>query len=625
MISVKNVSKIFCRNFDRARAYGFSDILRGGRRPVPRPSEFFALQDLSLHLPPGESLVVFGTPESGKTTLARLLCGLFKPDIGHIEISGRVQSPPGGKLGLNPYMTLREYIELLSAVLGVPVNRQQAYLTALVDECDLGALIDTRMADFPRSSLRPLTMNASLLADGDVFVFDGAYIAGSGAARVRCLERVAEVVSTRTTVILTAIPKLPPFPVDHAMILHEGRALYYGYPAEILQVFDTLSTELNEARGEAANSTTSPPEPPQPPRTAVSLTQHLSTKNRSARAAMTPFLADAEAQRLASSDRPILLGPWLGNANWELLYWRPYVSWLLEQFDRRQRRVIAISRAGADLWYRTLGDEYVDLLDVYGLEEFERIGAERLRVTGMRKQRYISDIERGILDAVAQTLDLQIDDCEILHPATMFRMFDEVWRGRLPPDFVLQCARFTKLEAAPAEDLGLPPRYIAVRFSVEPTYGDRAAAHEYVNELVQTLAAEIPVVALDTGFSVEGAEFELDPCDGLIPLHGRVSARHSLELQTQVVTGAAAFVGTLGGTVPLSVSCGTQTTGLYLEQPGFAEVQRKIAELMSSAIGPDLLNYLDMNTLTARELAARLSRPGRRKRTRPRARHTANG
>jgi len=627
MISVKNVSKIFCRDFDRARSYGFMDIIRGGRRPggrrpVPRPSEFFALQNLSLHLPTGESLVVFGTPGSGKTTLARLLCGLFRPDIGRIEISGRVQCPPDGKLGLNPYMTLREYIELLAAVLGVPVNRQQAYLTALVDQCDVAALIDTRMANFPRASLRPLTMNASLLADGDMFVFDDAYVAGSGAARVRCLERVAEVVSTRTTVILTATPKLPPFPIDHAMILHEGQALYYGYPTAILEVFDRLSGELNQARKEAEDSTASPPEPPQPPPTAISLTQHLSTKNRSARAAMTPFLADAEVQRLASSNRPVLVGPWMGNPHWELLYWRPYVSWLLEQLDHSQRRVVAISHAGADLWYGGLGAEYVDLLDLYDPEEFERISEERVRVTGMRKQRLMSDVERDILESVAQRLDLGIDDCDVIHPGTLFRMVDEVWRGRLPADFVLRYSRFAAVAPGPPVDLGLPPRYIAVRFNVETTYSGRAAAHDYVNELVHSLTASIPVVVLDTGYSVEGAQFALEPRDGLISLQGAASPRRSLELQTQVVAGATACIGTLGGTVPLAVLCGVASTCLYIEQPGFFAAHRMITNLMATTVGADGLDHVNMREVQAPVLAARLLRARRKPNGRPGRTHS---
>lgn len=613
MISFKNVSKIFCRDFDRARSYGFSDMMRGGRRPVPRALEFFALQEVSLQLAAGESLVVFGTEQSGKSTMSRLLTGLLRPDIGQVVVNGRVQAPGSGKLGLNPYMTLREYVELLSAVFGVPVSRQQEHLTAVLDRCEIGSLIDTRMANFPRASLRPLTMTASLLADGDVFVFDDSYVAGTGAARVRCLEHVGEIVDTRTTVILTSTPKLPPFPVDHAMILHEGRALYYGEPTAMLQVFDTLVADLKQARDDAEASAD---DDVRPARTAVSLTQHLSTKNRTARRSMTPFLADAEAHGLASSEKPILLGPWMGNANWELLYWRPYVSWLLEQLGPSQRRIIAVSRAGADAWYGGLSSEYVDLLDLYSVEDFERVSAERLEVTGMRKQRYISDVERDILTRVARALDLGLDDCDVVHPATMFRMFDEVWRGRLPPDFVLQYCRFADLEAVPPVGVDLPPRYVAVRFSVEPTYGDRAAAHDYVNELVQALATRIPVVSLDTGYSVEGAEFELEPCDGMISMHGRVPARRALELQTQVVAGATAFVGTLGGSVPLAMACGIPTTGLYLEQPGFAAVQRTIAELMSVAMGHDAVDYVDMTEVPASTLAGRLVRTRRKVRRR---------
>jgi hypothetical protein len=331
---------------------------------------------------------------------------------------------------------------------------------------------------------------------------------------------------------------------------------------------------------------------------------------------MTPFLADAEAQRLASSEKPILVGPWMGNANWELLYWRPYVSWLLEQLDRSGRRVIAVSRAGADVWYRALSSEYVDLLDLYSLEEFERVSAERLRVTGMRKQRYISDVERDILNLVARGLDLDLDDCDIVHPATMFRMFDEVWRGRLPPGFVLQYCRFPGLKAASPVGLDLPSQYVAVRFRVEPTNGDRPAAHDYANELVQALAARIPVVSLDTGYSVEGEEFELEPCDRVISMHDRVPARRSLELQTQIVAGATAFVGTLGGSVPLAISCGIPTTGVYLEQPGFAAVHRAVAELMSVAMGHDVLDVVDMTDVAASTLAGRLVRTRRSARRR---------
>ncbi|MCC5794834.1 MAG: ABC transporter ATP-binding protein [Chromatiales bacterium] len=53
----------------------------GARRP--------ALQDISLHIRPGESLAIVGENGAGKSTLIKLLCGLYQPTAGRILLHGR--------------------------------------------------------------------------------------------------------------------------------------------------------------------------------------------------------------------------------------------------------------------------------------------------------------------------------------------------------------------------------------------------------------------------------------------------------------------------------------------------------------------------------------------------------
>jgi iron(III) transport system ATP-binding protein len=53
------------------------------------------VEDLSLEISMGESVVVVGPSGSGKTTLLRLVAGLERPDAGEIWLDGRQVAEPG--------------------------------------------------------------------------------------------------------------------------------------------------------------------------------------------------------------------------------------------------------------------------------------------------------------------------------------------------------------------------------------------------------------------------------------------------------------------------------------------------------------------------------------------------
>ena len=60
----------------------------------------------------------------------------------------------------------------------------------------------------------------------------------------------------------------------------------------------------------------------------------------------------AEAMRkeiapLTKSDAPIVIGPWVGEVGYELLYWIPFLNWALKEFGLTGRRLIVVSRGGA--------------------------------------------------------------------------------------------------------------------------------------------------------------------------------------------------------------------------------------------------------------------------------------
>ncbi len=90
--------------------------------------EVIACQDISLHLDPGELLVVRGPSGSGKTTLLNLLGGLDRPSSGTVAIDGHELGPLGEdklaelrqrsigfvfqSFGLLPVLTAAENVEV---------------------------------------------------------------------------------------------------------------------------------------------------------------------------------------------------------------------------------------------------------------------------------------------------------------------------------------------------------------------------------------------------------------------------------------------------------------------------------------------------------------------------------
>ena len=103
-------------------------------RARKRYRDHLAVEDLSLEVDRGESVVILGPSGCGKTTLLRLIAGLARLDAGEIRLDGRVVSgdgtfvPPSDRrlgfvfqdLALLPHMTVRQNLEFVLRTARVP-------------------------------------------------------------------------------------------------------------------------------------------------------------------------------------------------------------------------------------------------------------------------------------------------------------------------------------------------------------------------------------------------------------------------------------------------------------------------------------------------------------------------
>ena len=110
---------------------------------------------------------------------------------------------------------------------------------------------------------------------------------------------------------------------------------------------------------------------------------------------------------MAADTRPILVGPWVGEVGFEVLYWVPFVRWAAQEFHIDPARLVAISRGGTAGWYRPFVGRYHEVFDYVSREEFRRFEREHGQPSGYRPIGYLLLVPADRWDAHLEGVAVQ--------------------------------------------------------------------------------------------------------------------------------------------------------------------------------------------------------------------------
>jgi hypothetical protein len=298
-------------------------------------------------------------------------------------------------------------------------------------------------------------------------------------------------------------------------------------------------------------------------------------------------LIDEAVSAVQAVDGRAVVGPWLGEVGFEVLYWIPFLHWLFERHGIRPEHVTVVSRGGVEPWYNGLCGRYVEIFDSLTPDEFRRATLELWAATGgLQKQVVVRPWDEQVLDA---TLGDAWRGQALLHPQLLYRLFRNVWQGALPLRDFLDRAVHRPWVRPEAEGLDLPADFAAVRFYFRDSFPDTPANRELVRDVIGRLADRRPVVLLNTGVAVdehEDAESADDP-RLLRPLAG-VAPGRNLALQSAVVARARVFAGTYGGLAHLAPFYGVPTIGFASDPGENNPVHLALARRTADAYGTSL-------------------------------------
>src|SRR5688572_4811781 len=211
--------------------------------------EFWALQDVSFEVRPGEALGIIGPNGAGKSTALKLLTKILKPTKGRSWTRGRVGALIEVSSGFHHDLTGRENLYLQGAILGMRRDEVTRKLDAIVDFAGIGEFIDTPVKRYSSGMNARLGFAVAAHIDPDVLIIDEVLAVGDAAFQQKCYQRLEDFrrggaaivfVSHNMQVVVSLC--------ERALLLRRGRPPLLSSAGDVAALYSSIGENAVDAR-----------------------------------------------------------------------------------------------------------------------------------------------------------------------------------------------------------------------------------------------------------------------------------------------------------------------------------------------------------------------------------------
>lgn len=205
------------------------------RSPGKYFRDFWALNDVSFDVQPGETVGIIGRNGSGKSTLLQMICGTLNPTRGSVQTRGRVAALLELGSGFNPDFTGRENVYLNAAVLGLSQHEIDARLADILDFADIGQFIDQPVKTYSSGMVVRLAFAVQSQIEPDILIVDEALSVGDAKFQAKCFDRLTKLKERGTSILLvTHSSEQIVTHCSRAVLLNDGAVVEIGEPRRIV-------------------------------------------------------------------------------------------------------------------------------------------------------------------------------------------------------------------------------------------------------------------------------------------------------------------------------------------------------------------------------------------------------
>ena len=142
-----------------------------------RKKNVAAIKPMDFEINRGECVGLIGRNGCGKSTLIRLLAGVYPTDTGTVEINGTTLIMNLG-VGMSQELTARENIYVSSSVLGLKIKETDAIFDKIVDFAEIREFVDTKVKFFSSGMMARLGFSIAVNAGAGIMFLDEIFAVG---------------------------------------------------------------------------------------------------------------------------------------------------------------------------------------------------------------------------------------------------------------------------------------------------------------------------------------------------------------------------------------------------------------------------------------------------------------
>jgi lipopolysaccharide transport system ATP-binding protein len=246
-ISLKNVSKSYkryARPVDRLK-----ELLLPGKSYA---QEFWALQEINLEIPKGETVGIIGQNGSGKSTLLQIIAGTLTPTTGEVWVNGRVSALLELGSGFNPEFTGHQNVFFNGQILGLSREEIEDKFDDIAAFAEIGDFIEQPIKTYSSGMLVRLAFAVAINVNPEILIVDEALAVGDARFQARCMKRIREMKEQGVTILFvsheTSSIKIL---CQMVALMNHGRLLEIGSPKEVVNHYIALlSSDKREKSSE---------------------------------------------------------------------------------------------------------------------------------------------------------------------------------------------------------------------------------------------------------------------------------------------------------------------------------------------------------------------------------------